>query len=187
MEQHEHRFHGDAERLRSPERLALLEVDRVVTLAAQGLTVTRVLDIGTGTAIFAQAFAAQGFTVAGIDANPALLEVARRLVPEVEFRVAAAEALPYGDLAFDLAFLGLVLHEADDPLAALREARRVSAGRVVVLEWPYEVEEHGPPLEHRLDPGKVSQLAAHAGLGPVEHIRLTHTDLYQMDAQRHAD
>ncbi len=52
--------------------------------------------------------------------------------------------------AFEVAFLGHVLHETDDPVRALSEARRVTTVRVVVLEWPYVQEEEGPPLEHRL-------------------------------------
>ena len=182
-EEHERRFHGEADRLRSPERIGLLEVDRVVGLAAEGLGAANVLDIGTGTGVFAEAFAAKGFVVVGIDANPSLLEVAKRVVPGVEFKEATAEAIPYGDGSFDIAFLGHVLHEADDPVAALREARRVSRGRVVVLEWPYVEEEHGPPLAHRLEPGKVEELAERAGLVTVERLRLAHMDLYRMPVE----
>jgi ubiquinone/menaquinone biosynthesis C-methylase UbiE len=178
--EHERRFHGDADRLRSPERLALLEVDHVVALAGEGLVAPRVLDIGTGTGVFAQAFAANGFAVVGIDANSSLLEVARRLVAGAVFMEAPAEAIPYGDRTFDVAFLGHVLHEADDPLTALSEARRVSTRRVVILEWPYVQEEHGPPLEHRLKPEKIVELSRRAGLGSVEHLKLTYMDLYRM-------
>ena len=180
-EEHERRFHGEADRLRSPERLDRLEVARVVTLATEGLAAPRVLDIGTGSGVFAEAFAGKGFPVVGIDVNRSLLEVARRLVAGVEFREAVAETIPYGDRSFDVAFLGHVLHEADDPLAALREARRVATRRVVVLEWPYVQEEHGPPLEHRLKAEKIEELAMRAGLGMVEHLKLTHMDLYRMD------
>lgn len=179
-EEHVRRFHGSADRLQSPERLALLEVDRVVTFAVEGLVAPRVLDIGTGTGIFAQAFSAKGFTVAGIDPNHSLLEVARGLVAGAEFKEAAAEAIPYSDGAFDVSFLGHVLHEADDPLAALKEARRVSARRVVILEWPYLQEKHGPPLEHRLRPETVEKLAMEAELGMFEHLKLTHMELYRI-------
>jgi len=34
--------------------------------------------------------------------------------------------MPFPDGAFDLVFMGLLLHEADDNLAALREAQRVA-------------------------------------------------------------
>ncbi len=180
QEPHERRFHGGAGHLRSAERLALLEVEHVVTLSVEGLAVRRVLDIGTGAGVFAEAFAARGYVVAGIDAYGSLLQVASQFVPGAEFKEATAEAIPYGDDAFDLAFLGHVLHETDDPVRALEEARRVSTARVVVLEWPYAEEKHGPPLEHRLRPEAVLEMAKRAGLGRVEHLRLTHMDLYRM-------
>ena len=179
-ETNERRFRGEPDSLRSKERLALLEVDRVVTLSIEGLGLGRILDIGTGTGIFAEAFVAKGFAVAGIDANDAMLEVARRLVPEAEFKQARAEAIPYGDGEFDLSFLGLLLHETDDPVQALREARRVSRSRVVVFEWPSVHDGHNPPLERRLSVERVLDIAKRAGLEHVEHHRLTHTDLYRM-------
>jgi ubiquinone/menaquinone biosynthesis C-methylase UbiE len=177
---HERRFHGEPDRLRAPERIALLEVDRVATLSLEGLAAARVLDVGTGTGVFAEAFAARGCAVTGIDANGELLEVARRFVPGAEFRQASAEAVPYDDGAFDLTFLGHVLHETDDPVKALQEARRVSAVRIVVLEWPYAPEEPGPPLAHRLKVDDVRRIAGQAGLERVEHTRLTHMDFYRI-------
>jgi len=178
---HERRFHGAADRLRSPERIALLEVDRVVSLVLEGLTAATVLDVGTGSAIFAEAFAARGLNAAGIDPNPAFLEAAREHAPDVDFREGIAEAIPYEDGAFDLCFLGHVLHETDDPVAALREARRVSKLKVAVLEWPFREEEIGPPLNHRLAADTILQFAREAGLSHVEHICLAHMDLYRME------
>jgi nitroreductase/ubiquinone/menaquinone biosynthesis C-methylase UbiE len=178
--EHERRFHGDADRLRSAERIASLEVDRVATLSIEGLATPRVLDVGTGTGVFAEAFAARGCTVTGIDTNSGLLQEAGRLVPMAEFRQGAAEAIPYGDGAFEVVFLGHVLHETDDPIGALNEARRVAAVRVVVLEWPYMQEEQGPPLEHRLSPEKVVKMARLAGLEHVEVLKLAHMDFYRM-------
>ncbi len=177
---HERRFHGDPDRLRSPERLELLEVDRVVELSLEGLEAGRMLDIGTGTGVFAQAFAAHGLQVCGIDLSEELLQIARQFVPQAEFRLAPAEDIPYPAGAFDMAFLGHVLHEVDDAVQALEEARRVATSQIVVLEWPYREEPHGPPLEHRLKPDTVRELARVAGLGPVDHIELTHMDMYWM-------
>lgn len=183
MIEHERRFRGSADRLRSPDRIGLLEVDRVVALAVEGLRAPRVLDVGTGTGVFAEAFAARGFAVAGIDPNPSFLEAAKRFVPAADFREGTAEAIPYGDGAFDLVFLGEVLHETDDPMVALKEARRVSTRRITVLEWPYVEEDQGPPLAHRLNAEAVVALAANAGLGTVEHVALAHMDLYRMNVQ----
>jgi hypothetical protein len=72
------------------------------------------------------------------------------------------------------------LHETDDPIGALSEARRVATVRVVVLEWPYMREEQGPPLEHRLSPEKVVKMARLAGLEQVEVLKLAHMDFYRM-------
>jgi methylase of polypeptide subunit release factors len=52
---HERRFRGDPARLRSPERLEQLEVERVVELSLEGITAGSVLDVGTGTGVFAEA------------------------------------------------------------------------------------------------------------------------------------
>jgi ubiquinone/menaquinone biosynthesis C-methylase UbiE len=182
--EHKRRFHGDAERLRSAERIALLEVDRVVTLTVEGLGAPRVLDVGTGTGVFAEAFAARGIAVTGIDSNGGLLQVARQLVPMAEFKQAAAEAIPYGDGAFEVVFLGHVLHETDEPVRALNEARRVATERVVVMEWPYLKEEQGPPLEHRLTQEATIKMAGLAGLVQVEVLKLTHMCVYRMAIER---
>ena len=177
---HERRFSGDANRLRAPERVARLDVERVVALALEGTHVTSALDVGTGTGVFAQAFAGLGIAVTGLDANAGLLAIARDLVPAAAFREGTAEELPFPDRSFDLVFLGLVLHETDDAVAALREARRVAGVRVTVLEWPYLEEEHGPPLAHRLDGNAVRTLATAAGFASVDAIKLDHVDLYRL-------
>jgi ubiquinone/menaquinone biosynthesis C-methylase UbiE len=177
---HERRFHGTADRLRATDRILRLDVPRVVTLSLDGLATANVLDVGTGTGVFAEAFVASGMSVTGIDTNAELLTIAAEFAPAAQFREAAAEEIPFPDGSFDLVFLGHVLHEADDPLAALREARRVARQRVAILEWPYRDELHGPPLAHRLSPATVTDLAARAGFSQVETIPLEHMDFYRM-------
>jgi ribosomal protein L11 methylase PrmA len=61
--------------------MALLEVDRVVAISLAELEVKNALDVGTGTAVFAEAFANLGLDVTGIDLNPEMTEWARRHVP----------------------------------------------------------------------------------------------------------
>lgn len=63
---HERRFGGGAERLRAAERVALLEVPRVIELTFGGLTIASALDVGTGTGIFAEAFSASGLATSAI-------------------------------------------------------------------------------------------------------------------------
>jgi SAM-dependent methyltransferase len=179
-EPHDKRYGAAAERLRSPERLALLEVPRVVDLCLEGIQGLRALDVGTGTGLFAEAFAARGLEVTGIDPNPGLLEAARRLVPAARFDAGAAEKLPFKDASFDLVMLSHVLHETDDPAAALAEARRVARRRVCILEWPYVDEDKGPPLAHRLRPSEIESLARGAGFSAVERTDLARMQLYRL-------
>jgi ubiquinone/menaquinone biosynthesis C-methylase UbiE len=177
---HERRFHGGADRLRAPERVALLETETVTRLCVEGIEAFSVLDIGTGTGIFAEAFTARSLRVTGIDPDPDLLAIARVQVPSAAFREGVAEKLPCDDESFDLVFLGHVLHETDDPVGALVEARRVSRKRVAILEWPYRKEEMGPPLAHRLEPSRIIELANLAGFQKVEKIELQHMDFYRL-------
>jgi ubiquinone/menaquinone biosynthesis C-methylase UbiE len=179
-EKHERRFHADAGRLRSPERLELLEVSRVIELIVQGLAVRTLLDVGTGTGVFAEAFSGLGLEVTGIDANIDLLASARTYVPNGRFVEAQAENMPFEDRSFDIVFLGHVLHETDFPLQALREARRTARMRVGILEWPYREEEHGPPLVHRLEPEEIMSLTQQAGFENPERIRLDHMELFRL-------
>ena len=179
MHGNERRFHGGPERLRSPERLALLETARVVQLCREGIDLQSVLDVGTGTGVFAEAFRQGSLRVAGIDPDADLLAHARRFVPDGVFQVAVAENLPFEEGSFDLVFLGHVLHETDDPVRALSEARRVARARVVVLEWPFRAEDRGPPLAHRISPERVLQAAQTAGLTSMERIALAHMDFYR--------
>ncbi len=178
---HERRYHQGVERLRSPQRLALMEVEHVADLVLEGVEVGNMLDVGTGSGIFAEAFARRGLSVAGVDANPAMLEAARGFVPQGDFRLGQAESLPCADASFDLVFLGHVLHEADDPLKALREARRAARRRVAVFEWPNFDEGFGPPMAHRLEPGKVLSLAEQAGFAKVSTPPLAHMALFLLD------
>lgn len=174
----ERTFQGDIARLRNPERVARLEVERVVSLCLADRAIQSALDVGTGSGIFAQAFAALGLRVAGIDANSEMVKTAQQYVPDGEFRHAAMEEIPFQDATFDLVFLGHVLHEADDLNKALGEAHRVARVRVAVLEWPYRQEEFGPPLEHRLNPMVVMDLAKQIGFQKMEMQTLAHMVLY---------
>jgi ubiquinone/menaquinone biosynthesis C-methylase UbiE len=158
----------------------LFRSPRVVQLRMEATDVRSVLDVGTGAGVFAQVFVERSLKVTGIDPNSELLAAARTAVPAGIFIEATAEALPFADGSFDLVFLGQVLHETDDPEAALREARRVARLRVAILEWPYKSEDKGPPLEHRLRPEQIAEAARRAGFTAVERIELTRMDYYRM-------
>jgi SAM-dependent methyltransferase len=177
---HEKRFEGDIARLRSPARVEMLEVERVVKLCLEEASLKNVLDIGTGSGLFAEAFARLGLDVAGIDANPEMLAAASEHVPTGSFREGTAEELPYPQGSFDLMFFGLVLHETDEPLKAIKEAKRVALKRICILEWPYQDGEYGPPLSDRLKPETVTELADQAGIQKIETVKLANTVLYRL-------
>ncbi|MBN1109793.1 MAG: methyltransferase domain-containing protein [Methanomassiliicoccales archaeon] len=99
-----------------------------LTALAQLVPQGRGLDIGVGSGRFA---APLGISI-GLDPSlPMLMKARGRGVSVVRGR---AESLPFQDGAFDLALLVTVLCFVDDPLAALKEARRVvrQDGRLIV-------------------------------------------------------
>jgi SAM-dependent methyltransferase len=107
-------------------------------LRAAGVrTGTRILDAGCGSG-GASALAAQhGAQVSGLDASDALIALARKRVPAGAFRVGDLEALPYGEQAFDVVVAANSVQYAADPIAALRELKRVCApqGMFVIGTW----------------------------------------------------
>jgi ubiquinone/menaquinone biosynthesis C-methylase UbiE len=181
---HERRFHREIERLRDLERIDRLEVGRVVKLVLENrANPTSVLDVGTGSGLFAEQFTAMGLQVTGLDVNPEMIQAAQQYVPSGIFQEGIAEKLPFPDASFDLVFMGLVLHETDDTPAAIREAYRVARQRLGILEWPDEEQSFGPPREHRLANEKVVRLAKEAGFGKNSSLRLNSLVLYLFDKE----
>jgi ubiquinone/menaquinone biosynthesis C-methylase UbiE len=178
---HERRFGGNIERLRLPDRIVLLEVERVVDLCFEGLHASSILDVGTGSGIFAEAFKRRGVKVAGIDPNPEMLAAAKEFVPDGVFQQGIIEKMPFNDKSYDLVFLGHVLHESDDQLKALTESKRCAKQRIAILEWPYIEEANGPPLHHRLKPEDVVAIATKVGFTHIGTIQLAHMILFRLD------
>jgi ubiquinone/menaquinone biosynthesis C-methylase UbiE len=180
--EHEKQFHGSPEKLRTPERMALLQLDRTLPPVFDGIEIATALDVGTGSGIFAERFAARGIAVTCLDLNPDMLEVARQYVPNATFVEAGFDAMPFEDKSFDLTFFGHALHESDDLNVTLAEAARVTKVRVASLEWPHREEEHGPPLWHRLTADQVRNAARTAGFTGVRVHEFDHAVLYILDS-----
>ncbi len=99
-----------------------------------------VLDVGCGTGIQLDSYQHSGCRVTGIDASPAMLEVARhRLGEEASLTVGDAAAMPYPDRAFDLVLAATVLHEMPPRArpAALGEMKRVlrPGGSILLIDF----------------------------------------------------
>ena len=70
----------------------------------------RALDVGCGEGRFCRMLAAEGVAAVGVDPTEPLIARAFELDPEGEYRIEPAEALSFGDGAFDLviAYLSLI-------------------------------------------------------------------------------
>lgn len=177
----ERRFKEKIEKLRSARRLQLLEVDRVVELTLGELIVGNVLDVGTGSGVFAEAFMQRGWQVTALDVNPEMLEAVSRLLPGPLYVRALAETLPFKSKCFDVVFLGHVLHETESLERALQEAIRVARRRVAIVEWPYRQEDIGPPVEHRISPRRWHELLSTAAFNRYKMLPLTHMIFVRID------
>ena len=87
----------------------------------------KVLDVGCGTGEHLARAARGGLKAFGLEPAPAMLDFARRNVPEAEIKQGVATDLPYEDAQFDLVIMVEVLRYLDRPDTekALSEARRV--------------------------------------------------------------
>ena len=97
----------------------------------------RVLDVGCGVGAFLRLVADRGAKPFGLDASEALIDLARRRVPEADLRVGDMESLPYDSDTFDLVTGFTSFFFANDIVAALREAGRVAkpGAPVVIQVW----------------------------------------------------
>lgn len=100
----------------------------------------RVLDVACGTGVVARLAAERvgpSGTVAGLDAHPGMLAVARPSTPsgtKIAWYEASAEAIPLPDASFDVVLCQMGLQFMSSKVAALREMRRVldRGGRILV-------------------------------------------------------
>jgi ubiquinone/menaquinone biosynthesis C-methylase UbiE len=84
-----------------------------------------ILDLGCGEGRLARELRSRGENVVGVDASPAMIDLAREADPDGDYRVADAAALPLEDGAFQLVVAFMSLQDIDDPERAIAEASRV--------------------------------------------------------------
>jgi ubiquinone/menaquinone biosynthesis C-methylase UbiE len=96
-----------------------------------------IVGVGTGSDL---AYLRAGVSCVGLDLSEAMLAQARRKLPvagcEVELLIGDAQALPFGDAAFDAVILNLIVSVVPDPRLCMAEALRVARpdARVVVFD-----------------------------------------------------
>lgn len=98
-----------------------------------------VLDIGCGPGAAVRAAAGAVARSVGVDRSEAMIEIARRRSrghDNVEFRVGAAEQLPFPDDSFDRVWTIHAFHHWEDPAAGLAEGLRVlrPGGKFLIVE-----------------------------------------------------
>jgi demethylmenaquinone methyltransferase / 2-methoxy-6-polyprenyl-1,4-benzoquinol methylase len=96
-----------------------------------------ILDLAAGTGTSSEPFTSAGATVIPSDLSLGMLQVGKRRRPRLSFVAADALRLPYADGCFDAVTISFGLRNVEDPLAALREMRRVTrgGGTLVVCEF----------------------------------------------------
>jgi SAM-dependent methyltransferase len=123
---------------------------------------TRLLEVGVGVgavlAVLGQEF--PGIVLTGVDIEPKQLEFARghleRSGVEATLQQGDALSLPFADESFDHVWMMWFLEHVADPVAALREARRVLVpdGRITAIEVDYSTcraEPSTPAFEALID------------------------------------
>ncbi len=98
-----------------------------------------VLDLGCGPGQLSAAIAPFAGEVIGGDSSENMIEMAKSLYPDVAFRVANAENLPFNDESFDIIVINYTAYHFARPDIAFKEVKRAlkPGGRVVVIE-PYQ-------------------------------------------------
>jgi ubiquinone/menaquinone biosynthesis C-methylase UbiE len=95
----------------------------------------RILDAGCGSGPTSLRLTERGAEVSGFDSSVAMIQIARRALPQTDLRVHdLAEPLPWDDGTFDAVVASLVLHYLPDWSGPLAEFRRVlvPGGRLLV-------------------------------------------------------
>jgi ubiquinone/menaquinone biosynthesis C-methylase UbiE len=141
------------------------------------------LDIGTGTGKILSLFGPSIGHGIGIDLSREMLALARSNLETTglancEVRLGDMYGLPLADRSVDAAVLHQVLHYADDPAVAIREAARVlrPGGRLMIADFaPHELEYLREDHAHRrlgFADGDVDSWLIAAGLVPLAPIRV---------------
>jgi SAM-dependent methyltransferase len=177
-----HRFFGAITTRVTEQLLDAAKVDRG----------RRVLDVASGPGYVAAACAVRGANVVGVDVAGEMVALARRLRPEIDFRQADAERLPFADGSFDAVLANFLILHVGRPEQVAAELARVLRpdGKLALSTWdgperarllgvlvdavaevgvepPADVPS-GPPIFRFADEAEFARLLGDAGLGDVD-------------------
>ena len=160
-------------RLLSPERTAMLDPSTVLDFCPIGPD-DKVADIGCGPGFFTLPLAKAliGGTVYALDIDQGMVDACRERVEQdgltnVETMTCSEFEFPLENGSLNGVFLAFVVQHGspEEKLRLLQATRELlqPGGWGVVVEWFRIETETGPPLERRVDPGTLEDLARQAG------------------------
>ncbi|MBI5237155.1 MAG: methyltransferase domain-containing protein [Deltaproteobacteria bacterium] len=167
---HKHKFDpAHIDRLLRPDRFTGLSSSDI--LMGAGLKAgDAIADIGCGLGYFtfpASVIVGNRGKVYAVDTEARMLDELKKRNPPPNVAVLKSNEndIPIDDNAVDVALIAYVLHETEDPLAFLKEVRRIlkPEGRLLMLDWKRKDEESGPPKKERLSKAVVMRRVRDAG------------------------
>jgi SAM-dependent methyltransferase len=125
---------------------------------------SQVLEIGSGPGHVADMLVQAGASVTGVDFSSKMVEVAQSRYPEITFRQADAEQLPFEATSFDAVVANFVVHHLARPETVFREVNRVlkPGGRFAFAVW-------GAPEEQSSIGAFFGAVMAHHDLEELPH------------------
>jgi SAM-dependent methyltransferase len=96
------------------------------------------LDVATGTGWTARLLKSRGADVAGVDIGAGVIEAAKTLATDIDFRIGDAEELEFSNASFDAVISTFGVMFVARPEDAARELARVcrNGGRLGICSWP---------------------------------------------------
>ena len=138
------------------------------------------IDVGCGEGFFALPAArivGREGKVYALDSDPVAIsslveKASENNLKNIETRVGAAEDTVFCESCADVVFLGIVLHDFDDPTKVLKNAARMikPSGRLVDLDWKKQSTGFGPPASIRFSEEQARRLILQVGF-KIEQIR----------------